>query len=103
MVRRGFVAEAVTGSGGAARVIRAFGRVAEEAVVGDVVRIRPQLLVVRTGTGERLRIPVTRVTRAWRGTATVALRTLRRGMQVQIIRAPNGAARVVLVLSGAGA
>jgi hypothetical protein len=103
MVRRGFVAEAVTSASGPALVIRAFGRAAEEAVVGRLVRIRPRAIVVRSGAGERLRIPVTRATRAWRGTATVALRTLRGGMQVQIVRTPNGAARVVLVLSGAGA
>ena len=95
VVRRGFVAEAVSSGTGPALVIRAFGRVAEEAVVGRLVRVRPQVIVVR--------IPVTRATRAWRGTATVALRTLRGGMQVQIVRTPNGAARVVLVLSGAGA
>ena len=103
MVRRGFVAEAVSSGSGPALVIRAFGRVAEEAVVGRLMRVRPQVIVVRSGTGERLRIPITRATRAWRGTATVALRALRGGMQVQIVRTPNGAARVVLVLSGAGA
>jgi hypothetical protein len=103
MVRRGFVAEAVTTGGGPALVIRAFGRAVEDAVVGELVRIRPRVIVVRSGTGERLRIPITRATRAWRGTATVALRTLRNGMQVQVVRAPNGAARVVLVLSGGGA
>ena len=103
MVRRGFVAEAVSSGSGPALVIRAFGRAAEEAVVGKLVRVRPQVIVVRSGTGERLRIPVTRGTRAWRGTATVALRTLRNGMQVQIVRTPKGAARVVLVLAGAGA
>jgi len=103
MVRRGFVAEAATTGNGPAVVIRAFGRAAEEAVVGELVRIRPQVIVVRSGTGERLRIPVTRATRAWRGTATVALRTLRSGMQVQIVRTPKGAARVVLVLAGPGA
>ena len=103
MVRRGFVAEAVSSGSGPALVIRAFGRAAEEAVVGKLVRVRPQVIVVRSGTGERLRIPVTRGTRAWRGTATVALRTLRGGMQVQVVRTPNGAARVVLVLAGAGA
>ena len=102
MVRRGFVAEAVTVSG-PALVIRAFGRAAEEAVVGRLVRVRPQVIVVRSGTGERLRIPITRATRAWRGAATVGLRTLRGGMQVQIVRTPKGAARVVLVLSGGGA
>jgi hypothetical protein len=103
MVRRGFVAEAVTSGNGSAVVIRAFGRAAEEAVVGELVRVRPQVIVLRSGTGERLRIPITRATRAWRGTATVALRTLRSGMQVQIVRTPNGAARVVLVLAGRGA
>jgi len=103
MVRRGFVAEAATTANGRAVVIRAFGRAAEEAVVGELVRIRPEVIVVRSGTGERLRIPVTRATRAWRGTATVALRTLRNGMQVQIVRTAKGAARVVLVLAGPGA
>ena len=103
MVRRGFVAEAATTANGPAVVIRAFGRAAEEAVVGELVQIRPEVIVVRSGTGERLRIPVTRVTRAWRGTATVALRTLRSGMQVQIVRTAKGAARVVLVLAGPGA
>lgn len=102
MVRRGFVAEAVTASG-PALVIRAFGRAEEEAVVGRLVRVRPQVIVVRSGTGERLRIPITRATRAWLGAATVGLRTLRGGMQVQIVRTPKGAARVVLVLSGGGA
>jgi len=103
MVRRGFVAEAATTANGPAVVIRAFGRAAEEAVVGELVQIRPEVIVVRSGTGERLRIPVTRATRAWRGTATVALRTLRNGMQVQIVRTAKGAARVVLVLAGPGA
>jgi len=103
MVRRGFVAEAVTAASGPALVIRAFGPAAEEAVVGRLVRVRPQVIVVRSGTGERLRIPITRATRAWRGAATVGLRTLRGGMQVQIVRTPKGAARVVLVLSGGGA
>ena len=103
MVRRGFVAEAVSSGSGPALVIRAFGRAAEEAVVGKLVRVRPQVIVVRSGTGERMRIPVTRGTRAWRGTATVALRTLRGGMQVQIVRTAKGAARVVLVLAGPGA
>ena len=103
MVRRGFVAEAASTANGPAVVIRAFGRAAEEAVVGELVRIRPEVIVVRSGTGERLRIPVTRATRAWRGTATVALRTLRNGMQVQIVRTAKGAARVVLVLAGPGA
>ena len=102
MVRRGFVAEAVTASG-PALVIRAFGRAEEEAVVGRLVRVRPQVIVVRSGTGERLRIPITRATRAWLGAATVGLRTLRGGMQVQIVRTPKGAARVVLVLSDGGA
>jgi hypothetical protein len=103
MVRRGFVAEAVTLRRGRALVIRAFGRVADEAVVGELVRVRPRVIVVRSGAGERLRIPITNATRAWRGTALVAVRALRSGMQVQIVRTPNGAARVVLVLSGAGA
>jgi hypothetical protein len=101
LVRRGFVAEAVSAGDGPAVVIRAFGRAAQEAVVGELVRVRPRVLVVRAGGG-RVRIPLERATRAWRGTATVALRALRPGMRIQVVRSPNGAARVVLVLAGVG-
>ena len=102
-IRSGLVAEAVTVGDGPALVIRAFGRVSQGGVVGELVRIGPRALVVRRDTGARLRIAVTLRTRAWRGSDRVAIRTLRPGMRVQVVRAPNGTARVVLVLAGAGA
>ena len=101
-IRRGFVAEAVTAGDGPALVIRAFGRVAQGAPVGELVRIGPRGLVLRRA-GARLLIGVTRRTQAWRGSDRVALRALRPGMRIQVVRAPNGTARVVLVLAGAGA
>ncbi len=101
-VRLGLVAEAVTVSDGPAVVIRAFGRVAQEPVVGELVRIRPRALVVRSDTGGRLRIAVTRSTRVRQGTARLALSALRPGMRVQVVRAPNGSARVVRTLGGVG-
>jgi hypothetical protein len=101
-VRRGLVAEAVTVGDGPAVVIRAFGRLAQEAVVGELVRIRPRALVVRGETGAQTRIAVTRSTRARDGTARIALRALRPGMRVQVVRAPNGSARLVRVLVGVG-
>jgi hypothetical protein len=102
-IRSGLVAEAVTVGDGPAVVIRAFGRVSQGGVVGELVRIGPRALVVRRDTGARLRIAVTLRTRAWHGSDRVAIRTLRPGMRVQVVRAPNGTARVVLVLAGAGA
>jgi hypothetical protein len=101
-VRSGFVAEAVTVGDGPAVVIRAFGRAAQEAVVGELVRIRPHALVVLGDTGGRLRIAITRSTQARQGSARVALGALRPGMRVQVVRAPNGSARVVRVLGGVG-
>jgi hypothetical protein len=102
-IRRGFVAEAVTVTDGPALVIRAFGRVKGGAPVGELVRIGPRGLVLRRAAGGRLLIGVTRRTQAWRGSDRVALRALRPGMRIQVVRAPNGTARVVLVLAGAGA
>jgi hypothetical protein len=102
-IRLGFVAEAVTVGDGPAVVIRAFGRVAQGALVGELVRIGPRGLVLRRGAGARLLIGVTRRTQAWRGSDRVPLGTLRPGMRIQVVRAPNGTARVVLVLAGAGA
>jgi hypothetical protein len=101
-IRRGFVAEAVTVDDGPAVVLRAFGRAAQSGVVGELVRIGPRALVVRRDAGARLRIAVTPRTRIWRGSDRVPLRVLRPGMRLQVVRAPNGTARVVLVLAGAG-
>jgi hypothetical protein len=101
-VQRGFVAEAVITSSGRTVVVRAFGRVTQPAVEGQVVRLGPRLLVIRNATGARLRAAVTPKTRVWRGGARVALRVLRAGMQVQVVRAPNGSALIVLVLARVG-
>ncbi len=102
-IRQGFVAEAVITGDGPAVVVRAFGRVTQPAIVGDLVRVGKRVLVLRRDTGTRLRTAVTRQTRVWRGGARVALRALRPGMRVQIVRAPNGTARIVLILPGIGA
>jgi hypothetical protein len=102
-VQSGFVAEAVITRNGRTVVVRAFGRVTQPVVEGQVVRLGPRLLVVRSATGTRLRAAVTQKTRVWRGGARVALRVLRTGMQVQVVRAPNGSALIVLVLPTAGA
>ncbi len=103
VVERGIVQSV----GPATVVLRALDGSEVTVAVGPATRVRlngraATLAMVRR-TGERLRIPVTRATRAWSGTATMALRTLRSGMQVQIVRTAKGAARVVLVLAGPGA
>jgi len=102
-IRRGFVAEPVMAGDGPAVVIRAFGRAAQDGVTGELVRIGPRAIVVRRDAGGRQRIAVTRHTQAWRGTDRVPLFTLRPGMRIQVVRAPSRSARVVLVLTGAGA
>ncbi len=55
-IREGFVAEAVTAGPGPALVLRVFGRVRQEAVVGELVRILPRAVVLRRDTGGRLRL-----------------------------------------------
>lgn len=102
-IQRGFVAEAVIAGDGSTLAIRAFGRVDQEAIVGRLVRIGRRILVVRSGAGERLRVVIVRSTRVWRGARHMALARLRPGMRVQVVRAPNGSARVVLVLGGTAA
>ena len=97
-IRRGFVAEAVTlVPGGAAVVVRAFGRVAGSAEAGRLVEIRPRAVVVRRDAGGTVRIPVTARTTAWRAGGRIRFRALRLGMRVQVVLAANGSARVVLV------
>src|SRR5262245_17738645 len=102
-IRPGFVAEAVTvGSAGPARVLRAFGRVEPVVERGALVRVGAAALVLRRATGDRVRIPLdgrTTVTRAGR---QVRLRSLRPGMQLEVVLRPNGAARVVRVLGAGG-
>lgn len=101
-IRSGFVAEAVTlASGGPAVVVRAFGRVASSEEAGRLVGIRPRALVVRRDAGGTVRIPVTARTTVWRAGGRIRLRALRPGMRVQVVLAPNGSARVVLVQGAA--
>lgn len=102
-IREGFVAEAVTAGPGPALVLRVFGRVRQEAVVGELVRILPRAVVLRRDTGGRLRVPVSGRTRVWRGGRVVSLRALRPGSHVRVVRARHGTARIVLVLEGHGA
>jgi len=45
-----------------------------------------------------VRIPLTAQTAAWRGDRRVRVRSVRRGMRVDVRLAPNGAARTILVL-----
>jgi hypothetical protein len=101
-IQPGFVAEAVTVGDGPARVLRAFGRVTDRLVQGEVVRVGPALLVVRRSVGGNLRIRLTALTAAWRGDRRVRVRSLRRGMQVDVRLAPSGAARTILVLRTVG-
>jgi hypothetical protein len=96
-IRAGLVAEAVT-SGGPALVLRAFGRVAFAARTGAVLRVRPDLLVLRLRGGARTRIPLTGRTEVRQGGLDVPLQTLRRGMQVRVRLAVDGSAAVVTVL-----
>jgi hypothetical protein len=96
-IRSGFVAEAVTTGSGPAAVIRAFGRVNVASETGRLVSVRPRAIVLRRGTGDAVRIPLTQSTRVWRGAARLRVGALRQGMRVQVVLAANGSARVVLV------
>lgn len=98
-IQPGLVAEAVTADGGPARVLRAFGRVTRPRVRGRVVRVASHSLIVRGG-GARIRIPVTHRTTAWRGQARIRVRSLRRGMRVDVRLAANGTALTILVVRG---
>ena len=99
-IRSGLVAEAVTVGDGPALVIRAFGRVSQGGVVGELVRIGPRALVVRRDTGLGFGSP-SRCERAWRGSDRVAIRTLR-PVRVQVVRAERDGEGGA-VLAGAGA
>ncbi len=95
----GLVAEAVTPlDGGAAIVLRAFGRSALASRTGSVVRVGPAVLVLRLGGGGRARIAVTGETIVRRAGALLALERLRRGMRVRVSLEPDGTARLVRVL-----
>jgi hypothetical protein len=96
-IRTGFVAEAVTIGTGPAVVIRAFGRASAGAETGRLAAVRPRAIMLRRGPGDVVRIPLTRSTRVWRGSARLGLGALRRGMSVQVVLGANGSARVVLI------
>jgi hypothetical protein len=96
-IRPGFVAEVVTSGSGAAIVVRAFGLVERPVERGVIARLAPRGLVLRRGQGDTIRIPINNRTVVWRGGLRVPLRTLRRGMAVDVALTANGAARVILV------
>lgn len=96
-IRPGFVAEVVTSRSGAAIVVRAFGLVERPVERGVIARLAPRGLVLRRGQGDTVRIPINDRTVVWRGGLRVPLRTLRRGMAVDVALTANGAARVILV------
>jgi hypothetical protein len=100
-IRPGFVAEAVTVGSGPARVLRAFGRLAG-VERGALVRLGARALVLRRVAGDRVRIPLGVRTSVWRGGRRVRLRSLRPGLQLEVVLAANGSARVVRVLRAGG-
>lgn len=96
-IRPGFVAEVVTSGSGTAVVVRAFGLVERPVERGVIARLAPRGLALRRGQGDTIRIAINGRTVVWRGGVRVPLRTLRRGMAVDVALTANGAARVILV------
>jgi hypothetical protein len=96
-IRPGFVAEAVSGASGPAIVLRAFGRADRQVERGVIVRAAQGGLLLRRGPGDRIRIGMTDRTAVWRGGSRVRLRALRAGLQVEVVLAANGTARVILI------
>jgi hypothetical protein len=101
-IRPGFVAEAVTVGSGPARVLRAFGRLEPNVEHGALVQLGARALVLRRVEGDRVRIPLGVRTSVWRGGRRVRLRSLRPGLQLEVVLAANGSARVVRVLRAGG-
>ena len=93
----GFVAEAVHSGARPALRVRAFGRVATAAERGRLVGVRDAWLVLRGSSG-RVRVPVTAATLVRRRGRLVAVRVLRVGMRVEVVRAADGSAEVVRIL-----
>jgi|GEM_PF-1980866 hypothetical protein len=96
-IRPGFVAETVRVGTGPALRVRAFGHVPRAVEQGRVVRVGRALLVLRLAGSGRVRIPLTDRTLVRREGRLVALRALRRGTRVVVVRAADGSARVVRV------
>ena len=98
-IRPGFVTEAVS-EGGPAIVLRAFGgRGLTES--GVLERRRFGALVVRRPNGTTVRVVLTARTGVWLDGRKATRRELRRGMTVDVVRARDGSARVVLARTAA--
>jgi hypothetical protein len=100
-VQPGFVAETVRYGARAAVRVRAFGRVATTTERGRLVAVREGSLVVRASAG-RMRVRISGNTIVRRRGRLVALRILRVGMRVEVVRAVDGSAQVVRVLRAGG-
>jgi len=100
-VRPGFVAETVRYGARPAVRVRTFGRLATTTERGRLVAVREGSLVVRARAG-RTRIPISSHTVVRRRGRVAALRILRVGMRVEVVRALDGSAQVVRVLRAAG-
>ncbi|HEY1316896.1 MAG TPA: hypothetical protein VGF10_06755 [Gaiella sp.] len=96
-VQPGFVAETVRFGTRAAVRVRAFGRVATTTERGRLLAVQDGSLVLRASAG-RTRIPISSRTVVRRRGRLVALRVLRVGMRVEVVRAVDGSAQTVRVL-----
>ena len=98
-IRPGFVAEVVS-EGGPAIVLRAFGgRGLTES--GVLEQRRFGALVVRRPNGTTVRVVLTARTGVWIDGRKATRRELRRGMTVDVVRARDASARVVLARTAA--
>ena len=98
-IRPGFVAEVVL-EGGPAVALRAFGG-GGLIESGVLERTRLGVLVVRRSSGGSVRVALTARTGVWVDGRKATRRELRRGMTVDVVRARDGSARVVLARTAA--
>lgn len=98
-IRPGLVAE-VMSEGGPAVVLRAFGG-GGLIEAGVLERKRLRVLLVRRSTGGTIRLALTARTGIWVNGRKATRRELQRGMGVDVVRARDGSARVVLARTGA--
>jgi hypothetical protein len=96
-VRPGLVAETVRYGARAAIRVRAFGRLATTTERGRLIGVQGGWLVLRAESG-RTRIALTSGTVVRRGGRLVAVRVLRVGMRVEVVRGADGSAQVVRLL-----
>ena len=95
----GLVAEVVS-EGGPAVALRAFG--GGGLIESGVLELkRLGVLVVRRSSGGSVRVALTARTGVWLDGRKATRRELRRGMTVDVVRARDGSARVVLARSAA--